>query len=258
MTALPIRLKRAAKAALFHLLGSLFVALAGAVLVFGLWYPQPYSELAGGRSLFLLLVTVDVICGPLLTLIVYSPHKPADTLWRDIGVVVLLQLSALAYGLHTMMEARPVFLAYEGDRFRVVVVPDVQKDQLDQARPELQRLSLTGPRTIGVKLATGNDADYMSSLQLSMRGLHPAFRPARWVPYESQVTEVAAAAKPLADLRQKHKDQQALIDGLVAQSEVPEARLGYLPLVAPRTDEWVVIVDRTTAQPKGFAALSGW
>ncbi len=56
------------RASAIHFSLSLVVAALSAVLVFGLWYPYPYREISGGRELFLLVVTVDVILGPLITL----------------------------------------------------------------------------------------------------------------------------------------------------------------------------------------------
>ena len=84
-----------------HLLFSVLVAAMVAALVFGIWYPTPYGELAGGQGLFRLIVVVDVICGPLLTLVIYNPKKPRVELFRDIGLVVLIQLGALGYGLNS-------------------------------------------------------------------------------------------------------------------------------------------------------------
>jgi hypothetical protein len=252
------RLRRAAAASGVHLAASVAVALCSAALVFGLWYPYPYSELAGGRELFLLVVSVDVVCGPLLTLIIYSPLKPRAELWRDLGIVVLLQVAALGYGLYSVMQARPLFLAFEGDRFRVVSVPDIQADQLHEALPEFRSMGLTRPKTIGVRLAKGTDADFLQSVQLSLAGLPPSFRPARWLPYDAQIQTVISAAKPLKDLRAKHGGARQAIDDALVQTGLAENRLGYLPLAALKSDEWVVLVDLDRAQPRGFLPLSAW
>lgn len=123
-------MRPALAATAIHLLLSAAVALVCAVVVFALWYPPPFDELAKGRQLFLLVVAVDVVCGPLLTLIVFNPRKPRAELRRDLSVVVALQLAALTYGLVNVANARPIWLAFEGDRFRVVSVPDVNRRQL--------------------------------------------------------------------------------------------------------------------------------
>jgi hypothetical protein len=252
------RLRPAVVASGAHLIASIAVALCSAVLVFGLWYPFPYRELAGGRDLFFIMIAVDVVCGPLLTLIVFNPGKPKIELWRDLSIVVLLQLVALAYGLYSVTQARPLFMAFEGDRFRVVCVPDVQLDKLAEAAPEFQTLSLSGPRLIGARLAKNTDPDFPQSVQLSLAGVPPAFRPERWVPYEAQRQAVTGAAKTIGLLRKKHPGAAQMIDETVAKSGVSEERLGFLPLVSLKSDEWVAVVDLDSAIPRGYLPLSAW
>lgn len=252
------RIRPALVASLKHLSASLAVALLCAALVFGLWYPYPYSELVGGRELFLIMISVDVVCGPLLTLVVFNPRKPRRELIRDIGIVVCLQLAALAYGLSTTIQARPVFLAFEADLFRVVGVPDIDVEDLPNAPGDLRELSFSGPRVIGVRLAKSSDPDYVQSIKSSIEGFHPAFRPHRWVGYTQQRQEVLAKARPLMLLRQKHPAQQQLIDETVQKSLMSEQQLGYLPLTAKMHTDWVVIVGLSDAQPKAFLPLDGW
>jgi hypothetical protein len=69
------------------------------LLVFLVWYPNPYREISGGRELFLILVTVDVILGPLITLSIFNPVKAWKVLRRDLAIVGLIQLAALGYGM---------------------------------------------------------------------------------------------------------------------------------------------------------------
>ena len=78
-----------------HLGISLCVAVFAAALVFGLWYPYPYGEISGGRELFFLVVAVDVIMGPLITLAIFNRAKPRRELLIDFTVVGLLQLASV-------------------------------------------------------------------------------------------------------------------------------------------------------------------
>ncbi len=39
------------------------------VLVFGVWYPAPLHQALGVTKIFLLLLLVDVVLGPLMTLL---------------------------------------------------------------------------------------------------------------------------------------------------------------------------------------------
>ena len=58
-----LQLGRLAAAGL-HLLASAAVAAAMALLIFRLWYPPPFNVIAGGATLFMLIVSVDVVLGP--------------------------------------------------------------------------------------------------------------------------------------------------------------------------------------------------
>lgn len=255
---LAIRLEAAFGAAFRHLVFSVLLAGVVAALVFGIWYPSPYSELAGGQELFWLIVGVDVVCGPLLTLIIYDPKKPRAELVRDIGLVVLIQLAALAYGLNSLAQARPVWLAFEKDLFRVVRVPDITPGTIKDAPETLRSFSLTGPKPVGVRLAKGTDPDFLENVQQSMAGNHAAFRPGRWISYSEQATEVARVAKPIGVLQSRYVNQSALISRAVKRSGRKPDTLGYLPLMSENRSDWVVLVDRATGEPVGYVPLDGW
>ena len=252
------RLRVAGGFAAKHLTASALIAVCCAALVFGLWYPYPYSELASGRELFVLLISVDIVAGPLLTFIVYNPKKPRRELWRDVGTVIVLQLAALGYGLHIVAQARPVFLAFEGDRFRVVAVPDIDSASLVRAPSGMARLSWAGPQLIGVKLLAGSDPDYQQSLILAVQGVHPAYRPERWVDYDVQRQLVIRSSKPLAELKRKRPEQSSLIDEAMRDKGLVETDLGYLPLLSAHHTDWIVAVGLKDGSPRLYLPIDGW
>lgn len=252
------RLRAASLFALKHLSISALIALCCAALVFLVWYPPPYSRLAGGRDLFLLVVSVDVVMGPMLSLVIYNPAKPRRELWRDIGIVVALQLAALGYGLHSVAQARPVWLAFEGDRFRVVAVPDIDLSDLENAAPEFKGLTWGGPETIGVRLLKGTDPGFLDSVKLAMEGVHPAFRPSRWVSYDSQRQQVIQAAKPVRLLKRARPEQAKMIADAVRKAGLDESRTGYLPLLSHRSADWVVLIDLADGTPFSLLPIDGW
>lgn len=84
------------KAAAIHLGISALVAAAVIGLMLMLWYPPPYFEAMGGETLLMLIVGCDVIIGPLITLIIFKPHKKG--LKTDLTIIGCVQVAALAYG----------------------------------------------------------------------------------------------------------------------------------------------------------------
>ncbi|MFC6281604.1 MULTISPECIES: TfpX/TfpZ family type IV pilin accessory protein [Polaromonas] len=255
----PDFLKGRLKASGIHLGISLTLAILAALLVFLVWYPYPYREISGGRELFLLLVTVDVIMGPLLTLAIFNRNKPRKTLQRDLAVIGLLQLSALAYGLWTMAAARPVHLAFEIDRFRVVHAVDIPPDMLSRAPADLQQLPLTGPTLLSVrdfKDAKENFDATMAALQ----GVALGARPDLWQSYEKAKPQVLARARPLAELKTRFPDHTGDIDRALQSASAsarPGAAIGYIPMVG-RSTFWTVLIDANTAEVIAFVPLDSF
>ena len=60
---------------LIHLSISLIIALSVVGLVFFAWYPTPLVIAVGVTQIFLMMLSIDVIVGPLLGLLVYKEGK---------------------------------------------------------------------------------------------------------------------------------------------------------------------------------------
>ena len=257
MISLSQRLDAALKAAAVHLGLSLLVAALAAALVFGLWYPYPYRELVGGIKLFLLVVGVDVVSGPMLTAVLFNPAKPKVELTRDLALVALIQLAALAYGMYSVAAARPVHMVFEVDRLHVVTAADVQPDDLPKAKPPWNRLPWTGPSVIGLRDPINSD-DMMKSLDLSFQGNEPSQRPHWWQDFDLSLPVILKRAKPMSALRSKHALETAQIDAAVRESGQAESTLLWLPLTSFKTTEWVALIDAKTALPLAYLPLDGF
>ena len=244
------------RAACLHLLISAGVAFVTATLVFGLWFPGMYRHLAGGRNLFLLVVGVDVVLGPLLTFAVFNKKKGWSHLRRDLAVIGVLQLAGLIYGVHVVFEARPVAMVFEVDRFRIVSAAQVYAEELPKAPPPYRQLPLTGPWLLGTREPTAgeekNNALFMSALGGIERGQRPAF----WQPYADSKTTVQARAKPLEALLKAYPKQASDLRRELHERQIDEGRATFLPLIT-RSGDWVVILDGAI-QPVHFAPVSGF
>ena len=245
------------KASAIHLTLSLTLAVLAALLVFVVWYPYPYRDISGGRELFLLVVGVDVIMGPLMTLAVFNRNKPRQELRRDLAVIGLLQLLALAYGLWTVAVARPVHLVFELDRFRVVHAIDVPAELLNRASPALQRLPLTGPTLLSVR----EFKDSRESFEATMAALHGAAlgaRPDFWQSYEQAKPQVLARARPLAELNARFPARAGdIAKALHSVLARPPTSIGYIPMVG-RSTFWTVLIDTNTAEVIAFVPIDSF
>lgn len=245
------------RAAGVHLAFSLAVAALAAALVFTLWYPWPYRTVSGGTELFALLVSVDAALGPAITFAVFDRRKPLRVLRRDLFVVVLFQVAALAYGLHTTLVARPVVLALEGDRFRAATAVEVRHSELPDALPAFRRLPLDGPRTVRAIVPADGDEKF-EAIELGLAGTDVGMRPKLWRDWDDQARkEALAAAKPLTSLLERQRAISPDVTSAIERSGLPVEAMVYLPLLARRTD-WVVLLDARNGSLAGFAPLDGF
>ncbi|HVZ47071.1 MAG TPA: TfpX/TfpZ family type IV pilin accessory protein [Ramlibacter sp.] len=244
------------RAATIHLGLSIGVALLAALLVFIEWYPYPYREISGGRELFILLTSVDVVIGPLITFAIFNRAKPWRELKRDLAIVGVLQLSALIYGLHTVYLARPVHLVFEIDRFRVVAAADIPEDALSKTPPGVDALPLFGPTLLAVR-PFRDSVERSDFTFIAVRGISLSAQPALWEPYDNARDRVKTAARPLEALTKRFPQRSAQIDALLASAGRGGKPTVWLPLAGRKTF-WTVFIDPATAEPVAFMPLDSF
>ncbi|PVY57375.1 MULTISPECIES: TfpX/TfpZ family type IV pilin accessory protein [unclassified Simplicispira] len=248
--------KQRLRASAIHLGISLCAATMAAVLVFWLWYPYPYREISGGRSLFILVVAVDIIVGPLVTLIIFNKNKPRRELVSDFMIIGALQVLALGYGLWTVFVARPVYLVYEYDRLSVVHAVDINDGILSKAPPSLQKLPVTGPSLIALRKFKNASEQFDATMQ-ALAGIPLSARSDLWQPYASRTGDVLKSARPVKNLRERFASQAALIDQAISETGRSVDSLRYLPMV-DREKVWTVLIDAENAEPLGYFPLDSF
>ena len=250
------RLRFASHYALRHLGISIAVALLSAAWVFGLLYPSPYRAILGVESIFLLVLGVDVVCGPLLTLILASPRKSMRERVLDFGLIGVVQLAALLYGLHTVWVARTAVLGFEVDRLVVVTANEVQADKLREAPQGLRSLPWWGVHKVGTRKPK-DSAEMLSSVALGMSGLSLVMQPGWWTPWAEAQAGMKARAKPLSELIARRPAAADTLRQAAADAGAPVDQLHYLPLVSSKTLDWVALLD-ARMEMVGWAPVAGF
>lgn len=162
------------KAFAVHL--SISVALFAGIIAtcMTLWYPAPYFWIDGGIQVTRIAALVDIILGPLLTLVVFKPGK--RSLRRDLAVIGCVQVAFLAWAVAVLNRERPLLAAFVGypvERF----FPIPQQYLADSQRPvaELLALSAERPALVAIRMpADRNEARELVRVQL--KGLPSVFR----------------------------------------------------------------------------------
>jgi hypothetical protein len=242
------------KAAAIHLSISVTIGLAAALLIFGLWYPPPYSQATGAPELVMLLLGVDLALGPLLTLFVFKAGK--KSLKFDLSVIALLQACALVYGLSVVARARPVYVVGAIDRFVLVSANDLDPKDLAEAKPEFRSLPWTGPRLVGIEMpAQGKErTDLMFS---SLAGKDVEKFPKYYVAYAQAAPRLLARARTLDAVRQTHPHAAPQLDAWLRTSGRDAAKLLALPVIV-RHGDLTMLLDRDTGEALDALPLDIW
>jgi len=249
-------LRERLRAAGLHLLVCVAVVALVSALVFGAWYPSPMAHLFGVGAIMWIVVGVDVIVGPLFTLIVYDRRKPR--LKWDLATIFVLQLAALAYGVHTLYVGRPAFVVLVKDRFEVTAPADL-RDADRQAGADNPHATMDPmrPRWVAARQPTEVQEQMRIAFEALTQGRDVQHHPKLYVDYASESAIALERALPIARLRALNPTRLAQIDELVARSGLPEARLRYLPLRGPAGDG-TVLIDAADARVVDVARLVPW
>ncbi|HUP96923.1 MAG TPA: TfpX/TfpZ family type IV pilin accessory protein [Usitatibacter sp.] len=241
------------RAAAIHLGLSATAVATVFLVVYLLWYPGDLFASAGGRDLFLLVLFVDLTIGPMVTLLVFKPGKKG--LVFDLWVIGLLQVSFLAYGVWTLSESRPVYIAFVKDRFELARANQVPDSVLATAKMNRYRdLPWTGPRLTGVRFPT--DVEEKWKLAISgMAGVDIQSYPQYHVPYDEVRTAVVAASAPLGNLSKFNSGLD--LDAVAARVGRKPPDVRFLPVRAGKVD-LTALIDAKNGEVLKLVALKPW
>ncbi len=224
----------------WHLIFSTTIALFCASIVFYLWYPGLLAKASGVINIFMLLLIVDVVLGPIITLIVFNPLK--KELKRDLFIVIAIQLIALTYGLYTVFVTRPVYIVFNSGAFDVVHANEISKENQDKAtRQQFRYLSYFGPEYIAAHLPKDPKVAEKIILSAVSGGNDIQHLPEYYLPYIEAKDEVIKQLKPLSDLKTFNKDSIRQVNYLIERYETANTEVGFLPLKGKLQDLTVVI-----------------
>ena len=117
------------KAFAIHLALSFVIFLILLYFILVQWYPEPLFSNDGGWVVIRIIAGVDLILGPLLTLIIYKAGKPG--LKFDLSMIALVQILALTWGVWTTYNQRPAAIIYSVDFFTPVPAYQLKEQGID-------------------------------------------------------------------------------------------------------------------------------
>jgi len=115
-----------------HLYISLLIVLSISLACQHYWFPAPFLLLDGTWFAVLILAIVDIIIGPFLTLLLVHSKKSKIELRLDIAITLIIQLSALSYGLSKIYQERAFAIVYENGLFHPIPTKEIHPSSLTQ------------------------------------------------------------------------------------------------------------------------------
>ena len=247
-------LKSRLSASLLNITVTVIMSIVTWLLIFNYLYPYPYYEIAGGLSLFWIILSVDLILGPMFAFLVAAPAKTRNVLRRDLLVIGVIQLSAFLYGFSVMYAARPVYLVFEVDRFKIIHAQELTVLDLKLAHTSFQKIPVVGMKTIGLRGAVSS-ADKLSSLDLEIAGKGLYLQTNWWQPLsDANLAAMREHGQSIASLRQRPTVDIVRLDKLLRTSGLMESEVIALPLVTLAAS-WTVLLNRRNLEFVGYLPL---
>ncbi len=160
------------KAFLIHLGISLVILAALLYAVIFIWYPPPFFAFDGGWQGVRLIAGVDIVLGPLLTLMIYNPAKGMRKLKRDLVIIAAIQFSSLAAGTWIVADQRTAMVTFANNRF--VSMNQTQVEESEVTEEVLTTLKIEHPPMAFVKLP--EDSSDRNELIMSNLSGKPLFK----------------------------------------------------------------------------------
>ena len=235
---------------LWHFFISICISLISLFWVFNAWYPGPLAKATNVTYIFLMLLAIDIILGPILGFVVYNEKK--KTLKFDLAVIFLLQLSALAYGVYSISQARPVWIVYNVDRFELVRKNELIEDNIQQAQLQFQQPSWFKPEYAATEFAKNTQQRNKDMFAEVLGGISLAQKPERYVNINQAKSQLQQRAKSLKELNHYNDVQQ--VNYIL--SKHPQAN-AFVPLKANAVD-MTVLINKDKGEVVKIVDLRPW
>lgn len=239
-----------------HLGISTAVAACVLAVVFLGWYRAPLDTVSGVGEILKILLAVDVVLGPVLTLVVFDRRK--TSLRFDLTCIALMQVAGLAYGVYAVEAGRPHHLVFVKDRFEVISRSDLQlEDRKAAAGNGAADAEWLGPKVVAAEMPASANERKELLFESAFGGRDLQHFPKQYRDYATQAPRAAAKGLPLSVLLALNPNGHRILQSAIDRSGLPEDRLKFLPVKGPRADA-AMLVDASSGSVKGMVGLMPW
>ena len=223
-----------------HLLLSIIISLGILGWILWVWYPTPLFKALEVSHIFIMLITIDIIIGPLLGFIIYKKGK--KTLKMDMAIIILIQIFALIYGSYNLEKARPVWIVYTGNNFDLIRKNEIVYKDLDSIKEEYENPSWFRPKFVAAEYSRDDHKKYVEMFSELNSGVTRAQIPQYYREIGTAQSEIMKRAKKIEDLY-KYNDR-AQVNKILSHNQEATA---WLPLITYSLN-MVVLIDKNTGK----------
>lgn len=235
---------------LSHLSISILIALMAVGIVFYVWYPYPFAQAVGATQLFIMLIAIDVIVGPIMTLLIYK--KDLNVFKMDLAIIVIIQMVAFLYGFYSIAQGRPAWIVFNQNKFELVRANDQVIDNAEKIHEEFKKVSWFGPRYVSVLPSSDPKQKEDDLFMEVLGGVSLAQKPERYVLLSATAEKMKQQAQSLKKL-ELYNDTDTVKEILLKYPQATD----YLPLKANKLD-MVVLINKRKMEIISIVNLRPW
>jgi len=240
------------KASIIHLvLSILLVALViGSILFF--FFPQIFIPVSDFKEIATILISVDLILGPLLTFVVFKKNK--KSLKFDLSTIAAIQLIALVYGAYSLFQVHPVYITFNIDRFTIVSAKDAEPEKA--VFDEFKVSKLTTAKLAFAKMPDDVEKRNEITLTAALGGGDLDQRVEYYEPYEKHINQIIAKGLDPKLISTKAKTDKK-INTFVQKHQGKIDKFVFLPINSDKKDA-IIVLDKKSAQPVATINSDPW
>ncbi len=217
------------KAALSHLVLSIIIFSGVIAALLFLWYPPPYFTASGGWQGLKIAASVDLVLGPLLTFVVFDLKKKSrQKLVGDLIAIALMQFTALAWGVYTIYNQRPVAVVFWEHEFMTVPATAIEEQGIDLDK--LDRFGKQKPPLIYAEKPKELEALKAMAKRINETHVPPHHDLSLYKPLSKFFDEVLPFQLNMDDILEHNAEVKAELDTILAKTDKQQNDYYYFPL----------------------------
>lgn len=239
------------KLSILYLVTTLIILSLGIMLMKVFWYPYPLIQAAGANKIFTVVVVVNMVLT--LTFVIILFRKSKNDFKVDIITSMMIQLLVFAASVYGLYQIKPVWIAYNVDRFELILNNDLVYSSFCKVDKQYEKPNYLSPKYVGVSFSQDNQEHTQNMFDEVFKSISLAQRPERYVPFTEVSEQVKKRAQSLKIL-EKYNDRNE-VEALL--EKYPNAH-SFVPLQARALDMTVLLNTAKEQQVVAIVDLRPW